>query len=289
MGDDGIMPANRNIPRALTAATVAFLLLGGSAPAASSKPRTIRACANKKTGALRVLKTKKKRCARTERGIVLGARGQAGSPGAAGLPGAAGPAGSAGAAGVPGAAGPTGPAGGPTGPQGAQGVTGPAGPAGPTGTAGSTGAKGATGVTGATGSAGPTGPAGPTGATGPTGTTGAAGTSGATGPAGATGAQGTAATKLWAVVASNGSLSRGSGATASARTGTGVYRVTFNQSVTACAYIASLGDTGSTAPGEGNFIGTSGDAGNTSAVDVYAWNRNGLAAEDHAFHLAVLC
>lgn len=124
---------------------------------------------------------------------------------------------------------------------------------------------------------------------GPTGTTGSAGTSGATGPTGATGAQGTAATKLWAVVASNGSLSRGSGATASTRTGTGVYRVTFNQTVTACAYIASLGDTGSTAPGEGNFISTSGDAGNTSAVDVYAWNRNGLAAEDHAFHLAVLC
>jgi Collagen triple helix repeat (20 copies) len=258
MGDDGIMPANRNIPRALTAASVAFLLLGGSAPAASSKPQTIRACANKKTGLLRALKTKKKRCARTERAIVSGARGHAGSPGAAG-------------------------------PQGAQGTAGPAGPAGPTGTAGSTGAKGATGVTGATGSAGPTGPAGPTGATGPTGTTGAAGTSGATGPTGATGAQGTAATKLWAVVASNGSLSRGSGATASTRTGTGVYRVTFNHTVTACAYIASLGDTGSTAPSEGNFISTSGDAGNTSAVDVYAWNRNGLASEDHAFHLAVLC
>jgi hypothetical protein len=91
------------------------------------------------------------------------------------------------------------------------------------------------------------------------------------------------------VVASNGSLSRGSGTTGVTRTGIGNYRVTFNQNVSACAYLASIGDTGTSAPFEGNFVSVSGDAGSTSSVDIYTFTRNGSTAEDHPFHLAVLC
>ena len=82
------------------------------------------------------------------------------------------------------------------------------------------------------------GAVGPQGPTGPTGPTGPAGAAGAQGPAGA------AATKLWAVVHTDGataSLIRSSGAIAATQTNVGFINVTFNQNVDACAYIVTTG------------------------------------------------
>jgi hypothetical protein len=61
---------------------------------------------------------------------------------------------------------------------------------------------------------------------------------GATGPKGEAGSP---ATNLWAVVASDGKLIRGSGVTSTSQGATkeGVYRVVFNQDVSACAFIAT--------------------------------------------------
>lgn len=62
---------------------------------------------------------------------------------------------------------------------------------------------------------------------------------------------------LWAVVNPDGSLSRGSGATASARAAgfaQGVYTVTFNRNITNCAYVATIGAPGTTPPVLGGQI-----------------------------------
>jgi hypothetical protein len=87
----------------------------------------IRACANRQTGALRLLASGK--CTRQERLVVWSQTGAEGSQGPAGEPGAPGPEGSAGPSGPPGPAGPAGPPG--AGGSGPQGPTGPAGPQGP--------------------------------------------------------------------------------------------------------------------------------------------------------------
>lgn len=91
--------------------------------AALASPRSdgVPACADKKTGALRLLTSG--RCARTENAITLGGPGPVG----------------------------------PQGPVGPEGPTGPQGPAGPQGPKGDTGLQGATGPTGPVGPQGPVG------------------------------------------------------------------------------------------------------------------------------------
>src|SRR5215831_17893198 len=90
----------------LIAAVVAALLAGGYALGAStSSTSTIRACANKKSGALR-LAGKKGRCPRHYRKLSWSVTGPRGS---AGVPGTAGSNGSPGTAGTPGGVGPQGP------------------------------------------------------------------------------------------------------------------------------------------------------------------------------------
>jgi hypothetical protein len=153
--------------------------------------------------------------------------------------------------------------------------TGPQGPPGPTGPAGPTGPQGPKGDTGPTGPAGPTGPQGPKGDTGPT------------GPAGPTGPQGPPATKLWAVVLADGSLVRSSGATASSRITDGEYRVDFNQNVTACAYLATIGNPQAGGPPPGAIV-TALRVGTTNAVYVATFDLAGTHA-DRNFHLAVFC
>jgi hypothetical protein len=62
---------------------------------------------------------------------------------------------------------------------------------------------------------------------------------------------------LWAVVNPDGTLARGSGATASGRAAgfaAGVYAVTFNRNVTGCAYVATIGSATSTPPPLGGQI-----------------------------------
>jgi Collagen triple helix repeat (20 copies) len=178
--------------------------------------------------------------------------------------------------------GPQGPPG-PTGPAGPTGAAGPAGAAGPTGPAGPTGSKGATGPAGPTGSKGATGPAGPTGAKGPT------GPAGPTGPQGPKGDKGDPATRLWAVVTGDAGLVRSSGATDSSRVLglAGTYRVTFNQDVTACSYLATIGNPGAGNPLHGTIV-TALRAGTTNAVFVETRDVAGNLA-DRGFHLAVFC
>jgi hypothetical protein len=94
---------------------IAALAVSGVAVASSSQgsAETVRACASKKTGALRLLRARQ-RCRSAETPVswnARGLRGPAGARGAAGPAGAAGAAGPQGAPGAPGATGAQGPAG----------------------------------------------------------------------------------------------------------------------------------------------------------------------------------
>jgi hypothetical protein len=90
---------------------VAFAALlaasGGLAVAASSSSPVIRACANKKTGVLRLAR----KCRRNERPVSWNQIGPQGSQGSRGLRGATGSTGATGTPGAPGARGPEGPQG----------------------------------------------------------------------------------------------------------------------------------------------------------------------------------
>ena len=62
---------------------------------------------------------------------------------------------------------------------------------------------------------------------------------------------------LWAVVNPDGTLARGSGATASARAAgfaAGVYAITFNRNVAGCAYVATIGAPSTTPPTLGGQV-----------------------------------
>jgi hypothetical protein len=62
---------------------------------------------------------------------------------------------------------------------------------------------------------------------------------------------------LWAVVNPDGTLARGSGATASGRASgfaAGVYTVTFNRTIAQCAYTATIGAPGTTPPTLGGQV-----------------------------------
>jgi len=120
------------------AAVIALTALGGLAAAQGAQEETIEACANRKSGLVRIVGSAA-RCRRNERPVswnVLGPQGPQGPQGPTGAQGAAGPLGPAGPQGDPGLPGLPGPAGpqgaaGPQGPVGPRGATGPAGPPGP--------------------------------------------------------------------------------------------------------------------------------------------------------------
>jgi hypothetical protein len=137
-------------------ALVAVLVATGSfAVAKQSQPAhtagAIRACVNKKTGIVRIIRAPGKRChARTETATSWnrqGASGSGGAPGSGGSPGQVGPPGILGELGPRGAAGP----------DGDRGPRGPKGAAGPHGDKGDTGDKGQPGLAGR--DAQPSGPA----------------------------------------------------------------------------------------------------------------------------------
>jgi hypothetical protein len=238
----------------------------------------INGCYKAQNGQLRLIDPATGHCLPSEKSISWNQTGTQGPPGPTGPKGATGATGPAGAVGPKGATGPAGAAGpkGATGPAGAGGPKGATGPAGPTGPKGATGPAGAAGPKGATGPAGPTGPKGATGPAGPT------------GPKGDKGDPGAPATSLWAVVnGSDGSLARSSGATASSRIVAGQYQVTFNRNVTACSYLATIGN-----PQILNqppaTIQTALRAATTNAVFVEISDLAG-ADSDRNFHLAVFC
>jgi hypothetical protein len=101
------------------------------------------------------------------------------------------------------------------------------------------------------------------------------------GPPGPKGDAGAAATRLWAVINSDGTAAQGSGVTSSIRPATGQFDVVFNRDVTTCSYQVTLADVqGETiaqpqaAVPNGVFVGTFNSAGTLT-------NRG--------FHLAVFC
>jgi hypothetical protein len=173
--------------------------------AAPAPAQTVFACANARTGTVRLVSASEA-CRPNEVRVRWDLAGQPGPIGPVGATGAVGATGQKGLAGATGSAGATGETGarGPSGPSGSQGLkgdTGAAGATGPTGAVGVTGdqgpqggagAAGATGAAGAVGSIGPIGPIGETGAAGLPGFPGPAGPAGATGARGATGALGAA-------------------------------------------------------------------------------------------------
>jgi len=124
-------------------------------------------------------------------------------------------------------------------------------------------------------------PAGPTGPAGPAGPAGAAGPAGPAGPAGAV-------TKLTAVVNASGSLARSQGTTSAGHVGTGLYEVIFNQNVTACTYVASIGNPTPGALTPYGMISVVPRNGNANGVGVATLNTAGAAA-DLPFHLIVVC
>jgi hypothetical protein len=120
----------------------------------------------------------------------------------------------------------------------------------------------------------------PVGPRGPVGPPGSAGSRGPTGPAGAS------ATKLWAVVKSDGTIVHQSGVTSVSRTSAGRYTVTFSSDVSSCAWIATLSniDKNSTLV-SGSITTNAGSATNQVRV---ATAFTGTAA-DETFALEAVC
>jgi hypothetical protein len=106
------------------------------------------------------------------------------------------------------------------------------------------------------------------------------------GPAGPAGPAG-AVTRLWAVVNSSGSIARSAGTTSAGRLGAGVYEVVFNQNVTNCVFVGSVGGAAEETATSGALT-TSRRAGNGNAVRVET-RTLGNAPADRAFHLVVVC
>lgn len=95
---------------------------------------------------------------------------------------------------------------------------------------------------------------------------------------------------LSATVASNGTLTHGSGATGSVQNGTGIYMVTFNRDLTGCSGTASAGR--STIGAVHFSIIATADCPATAANDLRVYTRTGLTIGDvinAAFHAIVFC
>jgi hypothetical protein len=108
--------------------------------------------------------------------------------------------------------------------------------------------------------------------------------SGGQGPAGPVGPPGPPAAKFFASVSSGGTLVRGNATSGGRETNVGTYSIGFGQSVSACAFAATLGTTdASTAPA--GRITVNDQAGR---VGVQTYDASGSPA-DLPFHLVVAC
>jgi Collagen triple helix repeat (20 copies) len=132
---------------------------------------------------------------------------------------------------------------------------------------------------------GPRGPEGPPGPTGPQGPAGPAGPVGPAGPPGEKGDPGEPATTLFAVVAADATLVRGSRVASVVRLAPGSYEVTFAHGVAQCAHVATLA-LAETAGATGQIGVASGTT--EAAVRIETETSSGSNA-DKAFNLAVLC
>jgi hypothetical protein len=104
---------------------------------------------------------------------------------------------------------------------------------------------------------------------------------------GPAGPAGSAATALWAVVNTSGSIARSSSTTSAGHLGVGDYEVIFNKDVTKCAYSATTG-TPTTGTTGRVFASVGSRAGDTAGVEVTTFNADGTAI-DAPFHLEVFC
>jgi hypothetical protein len=93
---------------------------------------------------------------------------------------------------------------------------------------------------------------------------------------------------LFAVVNANGTLARGFRAVSSSKLTTGRYQVIFNRDVSRCAFVATIGLSGSVGAATPGEITVVGRAGNPNGVFVTTHNSGGAFA-DNGFHLAVHC
>jgi hypothetical protein len=92
----------------------------------------------------------------------------------------------------------------------------------------------------------------------------------------------------FAVVSGTGDLNRGSSSAVSAsNVVTGGYEVTFNKDVSACAYIATIGDVGTNQPNPGQ-IAVYSVADDADSVGVKTYDSTGTAANS-PFHLSLSC
>jgi hypothetical protein len=92
----------------------------------------------------------------------------------------------------------------------------------------------------------------------------------------------------YAVVNTNGQLSRGRDISSVARTGNGRYQVIFNADIRGCAYFATVGDTSAAAPPQNSQVSVASLASNVNGVAVRTENSNANEA-DRPFHLIVMC
>lgn len=91
-------------------------------------------------------------------------------------------------------------------------------------------------------------------------------------------------TGLWAVVASNGVLDRGSHVTTASALGGGSFQVIFDQNITGCSFVATLGETSyGTLPA--GAITLSGRAATTNGVYI----ETDYGGTPEPFHLGVFC
>jgi hypothetical protein len=99
----------------------------------------------------------------------------------------------------------------------------------------------------------------------------------------------TAGSSFTAVVGANGKLVRGSGATAAKQAeGKGTYEVDFTNDVTGCAYVATVGETGSSGGEPASFVIVAGRSGVPQGVYVETLSIKGKE-QNLPFHLDVNC
>jgi hypothetical protein len=99
------------------------------------------------------------------------------------------------------------------------------------------------------------------------------------------GAPGQAATKLFVALDAGGALTKNSGATLAARTGTGVYRIAFDADITNCVYLGTAGQDAGGVSGDYNLYAS---RTGTTTVNVAIFDGSN-AHIDLPFYLAVFC
>jgi hypothetical protein len=93
---------------------------------------------------------------------------------------------------------------------------------------------------------------------------------------------------LFVVVNANGTLASSFGAVSSSRLATGIYQVIFNRNVRNCAYVATIGLSGSVGTSPSGEIAVVGLFNNVNGVFVQTFTSAGVPA-DRGFHLAIHC